>query len=209
VEATDANFCKVVINHGADNPPSIGEYILGPLPTPLSSITLESANPVLERSKKIYHRADIPYTARMYPSNPSLHSEFIAKLLSPIEDAIEDLLGGKVIPEKPGVEADLLVGLTTPLSYDGSWRRSWLQFRKNGPGSFLRPLDMYCESRVDLGGKPSLTRSFCSLRGPDFFKCFGLACELLKRSFAVLKLKISSLLGWCTTNKYSKRLRIL
>lgn len=152
MEVTDTDFCKVVINHGAGNPPSIGEYILGPLPTPLSSITLESANPVLERSNKIYHRADIPYTARMYPSNFSLHSEFIAKLLGPIEDAIEDLLGGKVIPENSSVEADLLVGLTTPLSYDGSWRRGWLQLRKNGPGSFLKPLDVYCERRVNLGG---------------------------------------------------------
>lgn len=144
-EVADAQFCKIVINHGASNPPFIGEYIFGPLPTPLSSITLELANPVLTRSSGVYHRPDIPYNARMFPLNPSAYSQFIAKSFGPIQDIIEDLLGGKIIPDAPEMQPDLLVGLNTPLSYDGSWRRSWVQFRKNGPGSFLKPLDMYCE----------------------------------------------------------------
>lgn len=30
-----------------------------------------------------------------------------------------------------------------PVSYDGSWRRVWLQLRRSGPGSFLLALDFF------------------------------------------------------------------
>lgn len=134
------------INHGAGRPPSIGTYLLGPLPTTLSSLTLEAAGLALEPLKHIYHQPVVPYTARMPSLNQDLHVKFVQDMLGPLNDATLDLFGGTAIPGISGSEPDLLLGWTTPLSYDGSWRRVWMQLRKNGPGSFLRALDMYCET---------------------------------------------------------------
>jgi hypothetical protein len=67
-------------------------------------------------------------------------------MLYPIQDASVELFGGNVITQSSDSDAqDLIITMTTPLSYDGTWRRAWYQIRKNGPGFFLKPLDMYCE----------------------------------------------------------------
>lgn len=79
----------------------------------------------------------------------------MAKLLNPIQNATIELFGGTAAPWDPnrggdtGVPAaqpELLVGMSTPFSYDGEWRRAWMQMKKNVPGSYLKALDMYCES---------------------------------------------------------------
>ncbi|KAJ7212859.1 copper amine oxidase [Mycena haematopus] len=57
-----------------------------------------------------------------------------------------DLLGGVVRSGPFGdvdLEPHLLFAASTPFSYDGSFRRLWIQLKKNVPGSFLMALDMY------------------------------------------------------------------
>lgn len=63
--------------------------------------------------------------------------------MAPLRNATQDLLGGVVHGEMPlppglGVEPDLVFGGSTPFSYDGSFRRMWLQLKQNTPGSWLK-----------------------------------------------------------------------
>lgn len=80
----------------------------------------------------------------------------MAKLLTPIENATMELFGGRAAPWDPNTGGgsdtggsvappELLVGMSTPFSYDGEWRRAWMQLKKNAPGSYLKSLDLYCE----------------------------------------------------------------
>jgi primary-amine oxidase len=70
--------------------------------------------------------------------------------MAPLYNATQDLLGGVVdggsrpsVPGGAGVETDLLFSGSTPFSFDGSFRRMWIQLKKNTAGSFLKALDMY------------------------------------------------------------------
>lgn len=62
---------------------------------------------------------------------------FAAKLMEPLNEATLDLFNGTVS------DKTLIAAGQGPMSYDGTWRRSWLQLRRNVPGSWLHGLDFY------------------------------------------------------------------
>ncbi|KAF7289645.1 Amine oxidase catalytic domain-containing protein [Mycena chlorophos] len=142
-------FAKIILTLGAASPPAIKPYLLGPLPETISSLTLNAAQVKLEPLTHIYTRPEIPFTARLTASNSSLTGKFILNLMAPLQNATLDLLGGTIkgIPwgsPSPSVgKENLVFGGSTPFSYDGSFRRMWLQLKKNVPGSWLYALDMY------------------------------------------------------------------
>ena len=66
--------------------------------------------------------------------------KFMARTFGPLKDITIDLLGGYAT----GLKNDSLVGGgAAPLSYDGSWRRMWVQLKLNVPGHYLFPTDMF------------------------------------------------------------------
>ncbi|KAJ7157647.1 amine oxidase catalytic domain-containing protein [Mycena crocata] len=148
--APPQRFAKIILTLGAASPPSISQYLLGPLPSTISALSLGAAPLELRPLKHIYTRPDVPYTARLWATNATHVQNFILKLMAPLHNATLDLLGGVVHGGWPGTisgEDDaapgLLFGGSTPFSFDGSFRRMWIQLKKNTPGSFLKALDMY------------------------------------------------------------------
>ncbi|KAJ7679225.1 amine oxidase catalytic domain-containing protein [Mycena polygramma] len=146
-EDSDApqRFAKILLSLGGASPPSIGQYLLGPLPKPISKLSLSAAPLELKPLKHIYTSPDVPFTARLYSMNGTYTEKFMLKLLTPLRNATQDLLGGVVHgrQDTAGFEPSLLFGASTPFSYDGAFRRMWIQLHKNEPGSFLKALDMY------------------------------------------------------------------
>lgn len=103
------------------------DYLIGPLP--ISHQT--SIRPLSEH----YHNP-VPLNARS-TFNWTVIAQFASKLLEPLNEATLDLFNGSVS------ENTLIAAGQGPMSYDGSWRRSWLQLRRNVPGSWLHGLDFY------------------------------------------------------------------
>src|ERR1700761_7295223 len=67
-------------------------------------------------------------------------------LMAPLQNATKDLLGGVFsgLPSKdPTPGPSLVFFASTPFSYDGTFRRLWIQLRMNAPGVYLKALDMY------------------------------------------------------------------
>ncbi|KAJ7111935.1 amine oxidase catalytic domain-containing protein [Mycena epipterygia] len=146
--ASPQRFAKILLMLGGASPPSISQYLLGPLPSPISALTLSAAPLELRPLKHIYTSPDVPYTARLWAQNGTHTLKFFLSIMAPLRNATQDLLGGVVLGETPlppglGLEPDLVFGGSTPFSYDGSFRRMWLQLKKNTPGSYLKALDMY------------------------------------------------------------------
>ncbi|KAJ7447063.1 amine oxidase catalytic domain-containing protein [Mycena galericulata] len=148
--AAPERFAKVILLLGAASPPTISQYLLGPLPGTISALSLGAADLELRPLKHIYTNPEVPYNARLYALNSTYLEKFILNLLGPLHNATQDLLGGVVVGGWPGREtggesgeANLIFGASTPFSYDGSFRRMWFQLKKNTPGSFLKALDMY------------------------------------------------------------------
>ncbi|KAJ7644759.1 amine oxidase catalytic domain-containing protein [Roridomyces roridus] len=150
--ASPERFAKVFLSLGAVSPPSLEQYLLGPLPTPISSLSLSAASLQLQPLKHIFTNPDIPYTARLYPMNMTYVEDFVLDLIAPLHNATQDLLGGTVVggrfPGPGNTEPetgvpDLVFGASTPFSYDGTFRRMWFQLKQNTPGSYLKALDMY------------------------------------------------------------------
>ncbi|KAJ7067387.1 amine oxidase catalytic domain-containing protein [Mycena amicta] len=137
-------FAKIVMNLGAASPPVIKQYLLGPLPETISSLTLGTAKVTLKPLTHIYTRPEVPFTARLYANNESLTLKFMLDLMAPLNNATQDLLGGVAAGRNSQPdEENLLFSGSTPFSYDGSFRRVWMQLKKNVPGSWLFALDMY------------------------------------------------------------------
>ncbi|KAJ7472719.1 amine oxidase catalytic domain-containing protein [Mycena latifolia] len=143
-------FAKIFLMLGAASPPSISQYLLGPLPDTISTLSLSAASLELQPLKHIYTNPDVPYTARLWPQNGTHFERFMLTLMAPLHNATQDLLGGVVggwggggTPRLPPEEAQLVFGGSTPFSYDGAFRRMWVQLKQNTPGSYLKALDMY------------------------------------------------------------------
>ncbi|KAJ7015772.1 amine oxidase catalytic domain-containing protein [Mycena alexandri] len=141
-------FAKIVLMLGATSPPSISQYLLGPLPTPISTLSLSAAALQLTPLRHTYTNPDVPYNGRLYAQNATYLQDFILQMLTPLRNATQDLLGGVVHGSRPASgedveEPDLLFGGSTPFSYDGSFRRTWIQLKENGPGAYLKARDMY------------------------------------------------------------------
>ncbi|KAJ6512626.1 amine oxidase catalytic domain-containing protein, partial [Mycena sanguinolenta] len=148
-EDSPQRFAQIVLALGAASPPSFENYLLGPLPEVISKLSLGDTSIELKPLRHIYTQPDIPYTARGCIFNETFTEKFLFDLVDPLYNAIQDLLGGVVHGRKgntPGgadSEPNLIFGSTTPFSYDGSFRRMWIELKKNVPGSYLMALDMY------------------------------------------------------------------
>ncbi|KAJ7763953.1 amine oxidase catalytic domain-containing protein [Mycena maculata] len=147
--ASPQRFAKIILMLGDASPPSIAQYLLGPLPNPITKLSLSAATLELQPLKHIYTNPDVPYTARLWGLNNTYTEKFIKDIMTPLHNATQDLLGGIVFggrgtsAQGADLEPNLIFGSTTPFSYDGSFRRMWIQLKLNSPGSFLKGLDMY------------------------------------------------------------------
>lgn len=105
----------------------IGDYLIGPLPP--SDLT--SIRPLTE----IYHNP-IPLNARSTFNWTTIKTE-VSRLVKPFDDIMQDLFEGSVL------DGTLSLAGHSPMSYDGSWRRMWLQAKRTVPGSWLQGLDFF------------------------------------------------------------------
>lgn len=60
---------------------------------------------------------------------------------------MQELFGGAAL----GLRNDTLVaGAVGPLSFDGSFRRAWINWRRNVPGTYLHPVGFFLY--IDMSG---------------------------------------------------------
>lgn len=115
--------------HEADRGQAI-DYLVGPLPiseqTRLSPLT--------------HYHNPVPLNAAGFMNFIAI-GQAMQLLLGPLEEATNDLFNASI------KDRTLLAAGVGPISYDGSWRRSWLELRRNLPGFWLRPVDMYIHVR--------------------------------------------------------------
>ncbi|KIM38732.1 hypothetical protein M413DRAFT_447684 [Hebeloma cylindrosporum] len=131
-------FARVTIHHGGWKEPVVKDYLVGPLPV--------GVNTVIKPLVDIYHREDIPFNARGLMQFSEL-PKFLAKEVKPIMHVMEELFGGTI----RGDNNDTLVaGISAPFSFDGSFRRLWMTWRRNTAGSFILPVNFY--QYVDMSG---------------------------------------------------------
>ncbi|KAH8827357.1 copper amine oxidase [Flagelloscypha sp. PMI_526] len=134
-----SKHARVTIHHGASTPPEIKDYLVGPLP--LGKDT--TITPLTD----IYHRDDIPFNAYGLTNMNFLFAFFKLALTDDLAAACEDLFGASA----RGLPSDTLIpGVSGPFSFDGTFRRVWLSWKLNVPGSWLLPLNFFWD--VDMSG---------------------------------------------------------
>lgn len=139
-------YARAVINHGPAE--KVVDYLVGPLP--LSERTTIVPNTYVrgvhyhadpERSA-IYH-AGVPLNGRSTFNFPVL-KDVIARIMDPIDDITRDVFN------MSASDGSLTISAQMPVSYDGAWRRTWIQLKHNVPGSWIRSVDFYM--LVDMSG---------------------------------------------------------
>ncbi|GJE94516.1 amine oxidase catalytic domain-containing protein [Phanerochaete sordida] len=129
-------YARATIHHGTV--PVIKDYLVGPLPV--------SENTTMRQLTEIYHREDIPFNARGF-AFPSEFTPMLMTYMPKIASVTQDLFDGVAM----GLPNDTLVaGAVGPLSFDGSFRRTWVNWRRNVPGPWLHPVNFF--QYVDLSG---------------------------------------------------------
>jgi primary-amine oxidase len=147
-----ARFARVTIHHGAALEPVIRDYLVGPLP-----VTQDTE---MRHLTEIYHTETLPYNARGYDALDWNVPEIYTKIAAPLTDAYkashsnslfrlvlliltQELLGGSP-------NDTLVAGGAGPFSFDGSFRRFWLNWQRDTPGFWLHPLNLW--QYVDVSG---------------------------------------------------------
>ncbi|KAL7423655.1 hypothetical protein Q5752_001236 [Cryptotrichosporon argae] len=118
-------YAHAIINHGPAD--VIVDYLVGPLP--ISNET--TLRPLSEN----YHNR-IPLNART-TFNYVLLSELLLELLAPLDPVTSDLFNVSVS------DGTVTAAGQAPMSYDGTWRRTWVQLKRDTPGAWLHAFDMY------------------------------------------------------------------
>ncbi|KAF9477828.1 amine oxidase catalytic domain-containing protein [Pholiota conissans] len=137
-ELLPERYARVTIHHGGWKEPVVKDYLVGPLP--IGSAT--KMRPLTE----IYHRADIPFNARGLSTIGEM-TLVLAQQMAPISDILQELFGATA----RGLPNDTLVaGMSGPFSFDGSFRRLWMTWRRNHAGSYLLPVNFY--QYLDVSG---------------------------------------------------------
>ncbi|KAI0091340.1 amine oxidase catalytic domain-containing protein [Irpex rosettiformis] len=143
-ETLPARYGRVSIHLGArpeaEGGPVIKDYVVGPLPV--------SDETTLKELTEIYHRDDIPYNARGFGANPFSELPYLLSSYMPrLAHVTQDLFGGVAL----GLENDTLIaGASGPFSFDGSFRRTWVSWRKNVAGPWLHPVNFF--QYIDISG---------------------------------------------------------
>ncbi|KAF4619282.1 hypothetical protein D9613_004722 [Agrocybe pediades] len=155
-----ARYARVTIHHGGWEVPVIKDYLVGPLHSSWSRVTVKSDHSTGGKSralklgnnvrmtelKDIYHRDEIPFNAYGVTYMEEL-LDFVTGAIMPIAGIMEDLFNATI----KGLPTDTLVaGMSGPFSFDGSFRRMWMTWRRNKAGSFLLPVGFY--QYVDMSG---------------------------------------------------------
>ncbi|KAF8187204.1 copper amine oxidase [Pholiota molesta] len=131
-------YARVTIHHGGRKEPVVKDYLVGPLP--ISRATR------MRELTEIYHTQNIPFNARGVAQLEEL-SIVLAKLMEPMADVLQELFGATA----RGLANDTLVaGMSGPFSFDGSFRRLWMTWRRNYAGSYLLPVNFY--QYLDVSG---------------------------------------------------------
>lgn len=134
-------FARVTIHYGVE--PVIRDYLVGPLPV--------GPGTTMKQLTEIYHREDIPFHAGGYATGSEL-SLVVSQIAPSFEDALWELFRGVARGYKNDT---LVVGASAPFSFDGSFRRVWLNWKLNTPGPWLHPVNFF--QYVDISGTdPSL-----------------------------------------------------
>ncbi|KAI5475104.1 hypothetical protein MNV49_001929 [Pseudohyphozyma bogoriensis] len=126
-------YAHVVIHHGAREKPVIVDYLVGPLPVGPST----TLRPLAEN----YEFSEIPINARAFVmADFQDFRTFLHGVLDPYPELMLELFG---VSMKDNSTDPLSAGGSSPVSFDGTWRKGWIPLKLNVPGSFLRTLDCY------------------------------------------------------------------
>ncbi|EJF56720.1 amine oxidase catalytic domain-containing protein [Dichomitus squalens LYAD-421 SS1] len=124
-------YAHVVIHHGSASEPYVQDYLVGPIPI--------SEKTAMRKLTEVYHRDPIPYSARGFTTMNEI-APLLLKIMPPLAEATQDLFGGVV----RGLPNDTIVGgMAAPFSFDGSFRRGWISWRRNVPGPWLHPVNFF------------------------------------------------------------------
>ncbi|KAI1798357.1 amine oxidase catalytic domain-containing protein [Ganoderma leucocontextum] len=128
---TPDRYAHVVIHHGAASDPYVQDYLVGPIPI--------SGKTTTRKLTEIYHRDPIPYNARGFTTLNEI-APLLLKIMPSVAEATEDLFGGVA----RGLPNDTIVGgMAAPFSFDGSFRRGWISWRRNVAGPWLHPVNFF------------------------------------------------------------------
>ncbi|KAI0696783.1 amine oxidase catalytic domain-containing protein [Cytidiella melzeri] len=124
----------------AEGGPVIKDYLVGPLPI--------DGETVIKELTEIYHREDIPFNARGFGGIPFVElPHLLATYMPRIARVTQDLFDGVAL----GLDNDTLsASASGPYSFDGTFRRTWIAWRKNVAGPWLHPINFF--QYVDISG---------------------------------------------------------
>ncbi|KAJ3554483.1 hypothetical protein NM688_g3086 [Phlebia brevispora] len=128
-------YARVTIHRGAreteSGGPVIMDYLVGPLP-----LRPDSEEVTLRPLTEIYHRDDVPFNARSSIS-PSELAPFLSRIMAPMSSVTQ---ARTFLNDRNDT---LLAAGSGPLSFDGSFRRTWISWRRKVAGSWLHPVGFY------------------------------------------------------------------
>ncbi|KAJ7600601.1 copper amine oxidase [Mycena floridula] len=141
--AAPERYARVTIHHGAAAIPVIRDYLVGPIPVGKTTS--------MRQLTEIYHQADIPFNARGFVSLNELLI-LLSSFTPAFEEAMMDLFG---CVAKGQANDTLVGGMSAPFSFDGSFRRTWISWRRNVAGPWLHPVNLF--QYVDMTGTDAST----------------------------------------------------
>ncbi|KAI3611759.1 copper amine oxidase [Moniliophthora roreri] len=151
-------FARVTIHHGSAAEPVIKDYLVGPLPV--------SSKTTMRELTEIYHR-DIPYNARGFLSLTeflAMWSTFTPEFRGILEDLFNVTLSGDSTNT-------LVTTGSGPFSFDGSFRRTWVSYKRNVPGPWLHAIDFW--NYFDVSGTdPSQWKVLKVVYGKQLFNTY-------------------------------------
>ncbi|KZS99972.1 amine oxidase catalytic domain-containing protein [Laetiporus sulphureus 93-53] len=131
-------YARVTIHHGAAEEPVVKDYLVGPLPV--------SDKTSMRALTKIYHRDAVPFNARGVTGFAEINP-ILTEVMYSMAEATQELFGAVA----RGLANDTLVAnMVGPLSFDGSFRRTWINWRRNVPGVYLHPVGFFLY--LDMSG---------------------------------------------------------
>ncbi|KAI0916381.1 hypothetical protein AcV5_003338 [Taiwanofungus camphoratus] len=131
-------YARVTLHHGAAKEPYVQDYLVGPIPV--------GERTAMRPLTEIYHRDFIPHNARGYVTLAEINP-LLLRVMHPLAEVTKELFGGAAL----GLRNDTLVaGAVGPLSFDGSFRRAWINWRRNVPGTYLHPVGFFLY--IDMSG---------------------------------------------------------
>ncbi|THU91056.1 amine oxidase catalytic domain-containing protein [Dendrothele bispora CBS 962.96] len=155
-------YARVTIHHGAEHPnPMIRDYLVGPIPYirdgevrngGAGNRKEDEEEMTLSHLKDIYHleNGTIPWNARGFLNAVDFNVLWRQTQTPGLVEALEDLFNVSLSSNSTSSKPTLTAGASGPFSFTGSFRRTWLSFRRDLPGAWLHPLNFF--QYVDMSG---------------------------------------------------------